>query len=89
MPERSKLTPRQVRYVLHTATHGKWVVVSILDAAILGDGTGSLQALRNAKSKHPEMDLDEIAVMFVSELKQGKKPRERSFSNSFNSILPA
>lgn len=89
MPERHKLTVAQVRSLLKSGPHGKWVVVNVADGAILGDGDGSLQALRDAKSKHPKMDLDEVAVIFVSAFHRHKRPSARSLSDRFHSFISA
>jgi hypothetical protein len=70
MPERVKLSMQQVESVLRSGLEGKWVVVDVHSASIMGHGDGVLQALRKAKANHPNMDLDDIAVMFAADLRR-------------------
>jgi hypothetical protein len=72
MPERTKLTPQQVEAVLKSGPRGKWVVVNIADGVILGSGSGTLSAIRDAKARHPKMDIDDVAVMLISALPHRK-----------------
>ena len=65
-PERNKLRPEQVEKVLRNAPPGKWIVARLVDAEILGTGDGSPQALRNAKAMHPELDLNDVAVLYAT-----------------------
>jgi hypothetical protein len=80
MPERDRLNRTIQAQVFERAPYGKWVVVRVADGELLGVGDASIYALRNAKANYPELDLDEVAVVYSAIQANERKTRTEAMT---------